>query len=46
MMSQFSQFVKSLYRLYRANKVDKDYIVKLLIDNKLSQEEYNYIVGE
>ena len=45
-MSHFSQFVNSLHRLYSLNKIDKDYVIKLLMNDKLTQEEYNYIVGE
>ena len=45
-MSQFSQFIKSLSRLYKINKVKKEYLDGLLADKKLSDEEYNYIISQ
>lgn len=45
-MSQFSQFVKSLSRLYKYNKVKKEYLDELLADKKLSEEEYAYIISQ
>lgn len=45
-MSQFSQFVKSLSRLYKYGKVKKEYLDKLLADKKLSEEEYAYIISQ
>lgn len=45
-MSQFSQFVKSLSRLYKFNKVKKEYLDELLADKKLNDDEYNYIISQ
>lgn len=45
-MSHFSQFVKSLFRLYQYNKIDKEYIDKLLTNKKINEEEYNYIISQ
>lgn len=45
-MSQFSQFVKSLSRLYKFSKIKKNYLDKLLADKKLSDDEYNYIISQ
>jgi hypothetical protein len=45
-MSQFSQFVKSLSRLYKINKVKKEYLDELLADKKLSDDEYNHIISQ
>ena len=45
-MSQFSQFVKSLSRLYKYSKVKKEYLDELLADKKLSEEEYAYIISQ
>ena len=41
-----NQFVESLYRLYRMEKINKDKLDELLSSNKISQQEYDYIVAE
>jgi hypothetical protein len=45
-MSQFSQFVESLSRLYKSNRINKERLDELLANNKISDEEYNYIVSQ
>ena len=40
-----NQFVESLYRLYRANKISKQQLELLLVKNKITQQDYNYIVA-
>lgn len=45
-MSEFSQFVYSLSRLYRDGKIKKESIDKLLKDNKINQNEYDYIMEQ
>lgn len=40
-----SQFVESLCRLYRANKVDMKKLGELLAFNKITQQEYDYIIS-
>lgn len=44
-MSQFSQFVKSLSRLFQYNKITREYLDELLANKKLKEEEYNYIIS-
>lgn len=39
-----SQLVESLRRLYLAGKIDKKKIDELLNNNKITLEEYNYIL--
>lgn len=41
-----SQFVESLHRLYRDKKIDKKKIGELLLNKKINQSEYNYIVSD
>ena len=41
-----NQFVESLYRLYRMEKINKDKLDELLSSNKISQQEYDYIVAD
>ena len=38
-----NQFVESLKRLYSLGKIDQEKLKSLLKENKLTQEEYNYI---
>lgn len=40
-----NQFVESLCRLYRANKIDIKKLGELLSLKKLTQQEYNYIIS-
>lgn len=40
-----STFVKSLRRLYQAGRITDVRIAELREDNKISQEEYEYIIG-
>lgn len=38
-----TQFVESLARLYKANKIDKNKLKELLNTKKINQQEYDYI---
>lgn len=38
-----TQFVESLARLYKANKIDKNKLKELLNAKKINQREYDYI---
>ena len=40
-----SQFVESLYRLYGLDKINKEQLDKLLINKKINQQEYEYIIS-
>lgn len=40
-----STFVKSLKRLYQAGRITDVRVTELREDNKISQEEYEYIIG-
>ena len=40
-----TQFVESLCRLYKANKVDIVKLDELLSNNKITKEEYEYIIS-
>ena len=40
-----STFVESLKRLYSAKRITKKKLNSLLKANKITQEEYNYIIG-
>jgi hypothetical protein len=44
-MSLFSQFVESLSRLYQSNRIDKERLDELLANNKINNEEYDYIMS-
>jgi len=46
MMERFSQFVKSLTRLYKFGKIKKEYLDELLTNKKLNNEEYDYIMSQ
>ena len=39
-----TQFVESLYRLYKAKRINKEKIDDLLSSKKISQQEYDYII--
>ena len=41
-----SQFIESLYRLYRMEKINKEKLDELLSNGKINQQEYEYIVAE
>ena len=41
-----SQFVESLCRLYKAEKIDMKKLGELLASNKITQQEYEYIISE
>lgn len=38
------QFVDSLYRLYKENKIDEEKIVEIYVSGKISEEEKLYIL--
>lgn len=40
-----NQFVESLYRLYGLNKINKDKLDALLASNKITRNEYEYIIS-
>ena len=40
-----NQFIESLYRLYRINKIDKSHLDKLLANKKINKQEYDYIIS-
>ena len=41
-----NQFIESLCRLYDSNKIDNMQLDKLLSSQKITQEEYNYIISK
>ena len=41
-----NQFIESLIRLYKDNKIDKKKLNSLLIYKKINQTEYNYILKQ
>ena len=41
-----NQFVESLCRLYKAEKIDMKKLGELLASNKITQQEYEYIISE
>ena len=41
-----NQFIESLRRLYKDDKVSKLTLDKLLTDNKINKQEYDYILAE
>ena len=45
-MNQITQFVESLSRLYKDNKIDKKKLNSLLSSKKINQTEYNYILKQ
>lgn len=40
-----TQFIESLYRLYKSNNVTKTTLDKLLSLGKITQQEYEYIIS-
>lgn len=40
------QFVESLKRLYGNHKVDREKILQLYIEKKISKDEYEFVVGD
>lgn len=40
-----SQFVESLYRLYKAKRIQKEKIDAFLSSKKITQQEYDYIIS-
>lgn len=40
-----TQFVESLYRLYKDNKIDDTALTKLFVSKKINQQEYDYIIS-
>lgn len=41
-----NQFIESLYRLYRMEKINKEKLDELLSSGKINQQEYDYIVAD
>ena len=41
-----NQFIESLIRLYKDNKIDKKKLNSLLSSKKINQKEYNYILKQ
>lgn len=39
------QFIESLSRLYKANKITEQKLKELLNKNKIIQQEYDYIIS-
>ena len=44
-MSQFNQFVESLWRLYKVDKINKNKLDELLSSKKINKQEYDYIIS-
>jgi len=42
----YTEFVNSLKRLYEDKKITQEHIKKLLRFNKISKEEYEFILGK
>lgn len=40
-----SRFVESLKRLYKGGKITEEKVAELLAEGKITQEEYDYIMG-
>lgn len=40
-----SQFIESLSRLYKNNKISDSTLNKLLSDKKINKQEYEYIIS-
>ena len=40
-----NQFIESLYRLYGLDKVSQEQLNKLLINQKINQQEFDYIIS-
>lgn len=41
-----NQFIESLYRLYRMEKINKEKLDELLSNGKINQQEYDYIIAD
>lgn len=41
-----NQFIESLARLYLANKINENKLKELLINQKINQQEYDYIAAK
>lgn len=39
-------FIESLQRLYKVEKIDKEKLDALVASNKITKEEYYYILGK
>lgn len=39
-------YIETFKRLYKSNKLSEDYFMQKLIENKINQEEYNYILSK
>lgn len=44
-MNAFSDFVKSLKRLYIQGKISHEKLDNMLENRKITKEEYNFIIG-
>jgi len=40
-----TQFIDSLFRLYKADKINEIKLKELLATKKINQQEYNYIIS-
>ena len=40
-----TQFIESLQRLYKENKVSNQKLERLLTDKKINKQEYDYIIA-
>lgn len=40
-----NQFIKSLCRLYKMEKINKEKLDELLSNEKINQQEYDYIIS-
>jgi phospholipid N-methyltransferase len=40
-----TQFIESLQRLYKENKVSNQTLERLLTDKKINKQEYDYIIA-
>lgn len=40
-----SQFIESLYRLFETNRIDEKKVYDLLLNQKITKQEYEYIVS-
>ena len=41
-----NQFIESLARLYLVNKINENKLKELLINKKITQQEYDYIAAK
>lgn len=40
-----SQFIESLYRLFETNRIDERKVYDLLLNQKITKQEYEYIIS-